>query len=292
MKLAVVVPFLDEEQHIGTLLRSLSVQQRRPDRLLLVDDGSTDRSPEIAAEFAARSDYANLLRRPARPPERDRMVRAQELKAFEWGLERLDAEYDVIAKLDADLSLPPDFLTEIERQFQTDPRLGMAGAHVSERAPDGRLIRHRCPPEHVAGATAFYRRECLEEISPIPAILGWDTIDEVRARMCGWRTASVAIPSGDPIHLRRMGSYQGVLRGYRRAGLAAYAYGARPLHVLLAAVNRMRERPAVLCGLNYLVGWAWAALRRAPRAEAGLRAFVRRENTERMRAMVAARGRA
>jgi glycosyltransferase involved in cell wall biosynthesis len=39
LRLAVVVPFLDEERHLGVLLSSLEGQRRRPDRLLLVDDG-------------------------------------------------------------------------------------------------------------------------------------------------------------------------------------------------------------------------------------------------------------
>jgi hypothetical protein len=292
VKLAVIVPFLDEQDHLGELLDSMAAQLRVPDRLLLVDDGSGDGGPRIAAAFAERCSYATLVRRPARPPERDRMVRAHEWRAFEWGLAQLGEEYDVVGKLDADLRLSPGFLAEIERQFELDPGLGMAGAFLSSEMGNGVFVRHRCPPEHVEGATAFYRRRCLQEISPIPAILGWDTIDEVRARMRGWRTASFPIPTGDPVHLRRTGSHDGLLRGYRRAGLAAYVYGADPLHVLLAGAQRMRDPPRLLCGLNYLAGWTLAALRRSPRAEPELRRFVRREHRRRMQGLVSLRSRA
>jgi poly-beta-1,6-N-acetyl-D-glucosamine synthase len=292
VRLAVIVPFLNEEEHLGELLDSMASQLRAPDRLLLVDDGSGDGGPRIAAAFAERHPYATLARRPARPPERDRMVRAHEWRAFEWGLARLGEDYDVVGKLDADLLLSPGFLAEIERQFDRDPKLGMAGAFLSSAMGDGVFVRHRCPPEHVEGATAFYRRRCLQEISPIPAILGWDTIDEARARMLGWRTTSFPIPSGDPVHLRRTGSHDGLLRGYRRAGLAAFVYGAHPLHVLLAGVQRMRDPPLLLCGLNYLAGWVLAALRRSPRAESELRRFVRREHRRRIRGLVSLRSRA
>jgi hypothetical protein len=289
MKIVVIVPFLNEEQHIAVMLDSVSAQQRLPDHLLLVDDGSSDGGAQIAAEFVRRNPYATLLRRPVRPAERDRMARAHEWRAFERGLASTERDYDVVAKLDADLKLSPGFLAELERQFEADPWLGIVGAHVSAEGPDGELVRQRCPPEHVEGATRFYRRRCLEAIWPIPPILGWDTIDEVRARMCGWRTASVAVPSGDPVHLRRVGSYDGVLRGYRRAGLAAYAYGAHPLHVLLAGASRMRDRPIPVCGLHYMAGWALAALRRVPRAEPELRRFVRSEHRLRMRSLVLGR---
>jgi glycosyltransferase involved in cell wall biosynthesis len=290
MKLVVIVPFLNEEDHIGTLLASIAAQQRLPDRLLLVDDGSTDSGPALATEFIETAGYAELVRLPRRPPERDRMVRAHELRAFESGLALAD-DYDVVAKLDADLELPPDFLAELERQFEADPRLGMAGAYLSAAGEDGTLRRQRCPPEHVEGENTFYRRECLADIWPLPPILGWDTIDEVRARMKGWRTSSVSVPSGDPVHLRRMGSHDGVLRGYRRAGLAAYAYGAHPLHVLLAGIDRMRETPRVVAGLNYLAGWLMAMIRRVPRAERELRRHVRAENRQRLRRLRPAAGR-
>jgi hypothetical protein len=288
MRLVVVVPFLNEEEHLGSLLASVACQQRPPDELVLVDDGSSDRSPEMAAAFARMHPYATLLRRPRRPAERDRMVRAHELRAFEWGLAQT-AGWDVAAKLDADLQLSSDLFGEIERRFEADPRLGIAGAYLSALDGEGRPRRQRCPAHHVEGENTFYRRACLEEISPLPPILGWDTIDELRARMAGWSTASFAMPGGDPLHLRRMGSHDGILRGFRRAGLAAWAYGAHPLHVLGAGVVRMSEWPRLLCGLHYLAGWALAAARRAPRAEPGLRRFVRDEQRRRLRRRLPAR---
>jgi glycosyltransferase involved in cell wall biosynthesis len=294
MILVAIVPFLDEEEHLPSLLATIERQERLPDSLVLVDDGSSDRSPAIAREFARRHPFATVLHRERRPPERDRMVQAPELKAFTWALDQVP-QWDVAGKLDADLALSTDFFAEIERRFAADPGLGMGGAYLAARDEHGRPQRQRCPPTHVEGENTFYRRACWAQIAPLPAILGWDTIDEVRARMHGWRTASFAMASGDPLHLRRMGSHDGLLRGFRRAGLSAYAYGAHPAHVLLAGAARMADRPRVLCGAHYLAGWGLAALRGAPRAEPELRAFVARENLGRIRAVarqrLAARGR-
>ncbi len=281
-KLVVVVPFLNEEDHITRMLASLARQERLPDRLVLVDDGSTDGSPDLAADFVTRSPYATLLRRPVRPAERDRMAQAAELEAFQWALAQVSEPWDVVGKLDADLEATPDLLAEIERRFESDSRLGMAGAYLSVMK-NGAAWPHRCPPDHVEGATRFYRRECFDQVSPLPLILGWDTIDEVRARLHGWRTQSFPMPSGDPLLLRRTGSHDGVLRGFRRTGLAAYAYGAHPLYVLGSALVRSRERPLLLGGMNYLFGWAGAALTRQPRAERPVRRRVRRENISRLR---------
>ena len=42
LRLVVVVPFLDEADHLPVFLASIEAQQRPPDELLLIDDGSTD----------------------------------------------------------------------------------------------------------------------------------------------------------------------------------------------------------------------------------------------------------
>ena len=290
LQIAIVVPFLDEGEHLPVLLESMAAQRRPPDRLMLVDDGSSDGSAAIAARFAAGHEYARVVRRPRRQPERDRMARAHEWRAFTWGVEQIAGRWDVVAKLDADLRLAPDLLAEMERRFVTDPRLGIAGAFLHEPLADGRLQRQRCAPGHVEGPNRFYRRACLEAISPVPPILGWDTIDEVRARRLGWRTQSFALPRGQVLHLRRMGSHDGTLRGYRRAGWAAYASGADPVHLIAAGLARTRDRPLVACGAAYLLGYAAAALRREPRAEPTVRAHLRREQRARLVALV--RGRA
>jgi biofilm PGA synthesis N-glycosyltransferase PgaC len=289
LRLSVIVPFRDEAEHLPALLTSIEAQRRPPDELLLIDDGSTDGSAECAARFAAAHSYARFERRPARGPQRNRLADAQALRAFLWGLERAGIQWDVIAKVDADVCLSVNLFAEIEWRFAADSRLGMAGAYLSQVGPDGTLRRQRCPADHVEGPTRFYRRACLEQISPIPAIVGWDTIDETRARMRGWRTRAIELPTGDPVHLRRMGSREGVLRGYRRAGRAAYAYGSDPVYLLAAAAVRLRDRPVVACGAAYLAGYVAAAVMRAPRAEPGARAYQRRAQRVRLAARLGGR---
>lgn len=282
--LVIIVPFRDEERYLETLLDSVACQTRLPDRLVLVDDGSVDASPQKAARFVKQHAWAVLLRRPHRPRERDRLLKASVWQSFLWALEQVEVDYDIVAKLDGDLRLSPDLLETIEQHFDDDPRLGIAGAFLSARDRRGHFGREHHPVFHVRGATKFYRQSCYEEIAPIPAVLGWDTIDEVKARMNGWRTLTFEIPSGDSEHLRPTGSLDGALRSFRRYGLAAYVYGAHPLFVLLAAVYRLGKWPWMLGGVNYAAGWLSGALRRYPRADPEIRAFVRREQLGRVAA--------
>lgn len=282
MYIVAIAPFLNEEAFLPAFLESIEGQTRRPDRLLLVDDGSTDASARIAGEFAARHDWAHALQRPVREQRGDRLSRAAVLVAFKWALAQVDEQWDVAAKLDADLQLTPRTIETIAEQLARRPDLGLAGTYLSEVGGDGVLGRLRIRPEHVHGATKFYRRECYEAISPMPAILGWDMIDEIKAGIAGWSTQSFAMPDGDPLHMRLRGGHDGLLRGFRRWGEGAWAMGEHPLHVVLHGFQRMSDPPRVIGGLNYIVGWISAALHRAPRAEPEVRAVVRRGQLQRI----------
>jgi hypothetical protein len=282
MRLAVVVPFLNEAEHLGRLLASIDAQERRPDELLLVDDGSRDESFAIASAFSDEHPYARALRRPPREDAGDRLARAAELVAFRWAVEQLSDQWDVVAKLDADLELPPITFGYLLDRLAEDPRLGLAGTFLTEDGPEG-LHRITIPERHVHGATKFYRRACFEQIAPIPAILGWDTIDEATAQMHGWTTRSFALPGGDPLHLRPRGAYDGTLRAHRRWGECAYAFG-EPLGVsVLLGLRQLADPPRVTGSINYVAGWLGAALRREPRAAADVRASVRRDQWARVR---------
>jgi poly-beta-1,6-N-acetyl-D-glucosamine synthase len=282
MILAVVSCFLNEERYLRRCLDSLVAQTEPPDELLLVDDGSSDGSAELAEEFAAAHSWARALRRPSQPPQRDRLARAGVVQAFTWALDRLDSEWEVLGKLDADMELTPDVLATVRREFTQDASLGMTGPRISEPDSSGAAVRKPCGPDHVEGSTKFYRRACFEQVAPLPPFLGWDTIDESRARLHGWSTRSFEAPGGDPIHMRPMGALDGGLRARRRWGRCAYAYGAHPAHVLAYGGWLALRPPYVAGGINYVAGWAGGAIRRAPRAEPELREFVRRDQWRRL----------
>src|SRR5207248_2614173 len=160
---------------------------------------------------------------------------------------------------------------------------GIAGCFLSARHPDGSLRREVHPVEHVRGPNKFFRRACFEQIEPLPEILGWDTIDDLRARRYGWRTTSLEPPSGDSIHLRPTGPREGRRRAYRGWGLCAWGWGAHPLNVVLGAIYRFRQRPYLIAGLSYLWGYMHAAMRRAPQVDTETKRYARQEARRRIR---------
>lgn len=278
-----MIPFQNEERHLAGLLESLDGQTRPFDAMLLVDDGSTDRSADVAAEYARSRPDVELMQRPHRAPGRDRLARAAVAVAFQWAVDQMEDPWDVLAKIDADIRLTPRTVGAIEHALRDDPLLGCVGPYVSEPDASGRLRRLYVRPEQVTGGAKFYRRQCWEEISPLLPIMSWDVLDVYRARVRGWRTASIEPPDGDPVHARPMGAHDGRLRAYRRWGLGTYQLGEHPVHTLLRGARHLRDEPPVLGAANFLLGASMGALRRAPRAEPEVRAYIREDQIRRIR---------
>jgi glycosyltransferase involved in cell wall biosynthesis len=105
---AVVLPFFNEERFLGATLASLAAQTRAPDRIVLVDNASTDGSLDIARAFAAANPAFNVdVRREAR---------AGKASALALGLSDLRAGF--VATCDADTYYPPDYLARAEALFE------------------------------------------------------------------------------------------------------------------------------------------------------------------------------
>jgi hypothetical protein len=54
MRLAVIIPCYNHARYIGAAIESCLAQTRRPDRIIVIDDGSRDDSPAIIRSFADR----------------------------------------------------------------------------------------------------------------------------------------------------------------------------------------------------------------------------------------------
>ena len=248
-RLVVISPCRDEERFLPLTLKSVTAQTEPPALWLIVDDGSRDATPELAARYASEYPWIKLLRRSRAGP---RQLGPGVVAAFNAGLGYLAAEpFDVIAKLDCDLEFEPACFARILDLFD-DPRVGLAGGTTFLKMGD-QLVSERYAPYHVGGQTKFYRRQCFADIGGLQPVYGWDIIDETDARRHGWLTRS------DPgiviIHHRLQGSSFGAWRGRLIWGQGAYAIGSHPLFAVARGLFRMAERPWLLGGLAFIWGF-------------------------------------
>ncbi len=264
LALVAVSPARDEEVTLERTIDAMVAQTRRPRRWIIVDDGSTDRTAQIAAEAAKRHDWIRVIRREDRGFRR---LGGGVIEAFDEGLRSADVDYDFLAKVDVDLEFPPTYLETLMQYFETDPELAAASGKVY-LAADGTLVENFMVDEMVAGQFKVYRRRAFEAIGGFVREVMWDGIDFHRARLEGWRTRSIDDPNLRITELRAMGaSDRSIYRGRLRWGRGQWFMGSSPLYVLASGAFRMRERPYVIGGLLIVLGYLWAALRGDPRYE-------------------------
>lgn len=295
-RLLLVSPVRNEAAHLELIADAVARQTRLPDMWVIVDDGSTDRTPEILARLAERIDFVKVVdatKSPSRGPVKDRLATAAAPRTFNVGLNSVAWQsFTHIAKLDGDTELPPHYFERLLGEFARDPELGLAGGLYADPDPDGNgdgWKTMRLPVEyHVPGTLKCYSLACFQAIGGVQERLGWDTIDETYARMRGFRTR--ALPELIAHHHRPWGSADGTLRGRARHGRCAYIVHFTLPWVTLRAFKVACRRPRGLSGLAFLYGYVSSAVRRVPRVEdREFRGFVRRELRERTRRELAGR---
>jgi len=284
--LLVVSAVRDEEAHIERTAAALQRQRRQPDLWLVVDDGSSDRTPQLLAALRVRLPFMRTLSMPqCGKRARDGLAEAREIAGFDYALASVHwRSYTHIAKLDGDIELPGDYFDQLLARFARDPLLGLAGGVYAERCRGGRSWRVQSVPNehHVAGALKCYTRECLVAIGGLQERLGWDTIDETYARMCGFRTRS--FPDLIAFHHRPWGSASGRLRGRARHGACAYITHYPLPWILARSLKVALARPRGLSGAAFVAGYLHAAALRVERVpDKSYRSFVRHELRGRLR---------
>lgn len=127
MNISVCITTFNEEKSIGALLDSLLVQTKKPDEIVVVDGGSTDRTIEIINHYQKRDGRIKLLK--------EKCCRA---KGRNLGVEI--AKNEIIAVTDAGCIARPDWLKNLTEPFineEVDISAGfyrMVGATPLQRA--------------------------------------------------------------------------------------------------------------------------------------------------------------
>lgn len=124
---SVIVPTYNGTQFLGTALESVYRQTLPPDELIVVDDGSTDRTAELAEKLAIKSPIPMQvvrLRRNSGGPARPINVGIRAARG------------QLIAVLDQDDVFEPHRLEEHVAALQEDPSLALVASN-SARMEDG-----------------------------------------------------------------------------------------------------------------------------------------------------------
>lgn len=225
------MPVFNEEKYIQKTLTALTQQTLKPAQIVVVDDGSTDASPEIASKFSG----IQLVRLP-----KEKTAMIERVPAVLNAGSRLLKEFDYLAILDADTIVEPGYYEKLAAKLQNDRKVGIACGKLAGRAQTG-LMFGLIP--YVYGCNRLYTRECWLRINsgdvimkPVPV---WDFYHNICAEMLGFSTQRY-----DDIQswaLRPPGYRKAFFNGYISYQVGYYGY----FLLLRAARNR---KPSLLAG--------------------------------------------
>lgn len=286
---ALITPCRNEADYMRRTLDSVVAQQDTPALWIIVDDGSTDATPQILAEYAALHDWISIVPKPDRG---HRAVGPGVIEAFYFGMDQLEmTDFDYICKLDLDLDLPRTYFSGLMDRMEANPRIGTCSGKPWFTGAGGRRISEKCGDEMSVGMTKFYRVACFREIGGFVREVMWDAIDCHKARQLGWIACSWDDAELQFEHLRPMGSsQQNVLTGRMRHGFGQYYMGSDFLFFTASCVFRMAHPPYIIGGAASWWGYVRAALKGSPQQQdSELRAFIRQYQR---RALIAGKSKA
>ncbi len=272
----IITPVKDEEKHIEQTINSVLNQTIKPVKWIIVNDRSTDRTGEIINKYESKHSWIKGIETKANSP---RKMGGQ--VALMHGLDSINVnDYDYFIRMDGDVTFEKDFFEKIFKRFEENQKLGIASGvcYVQE---NGKLVEEKNPHFHTRGPLKIYRKECYNEIGGLDPNEGWDTIDEVKANMLGWKTQN--FPELKVIHLRKTQTASGALTGQKYKGRVSYYTGYHPLFALLRSFRVMYKKPYILGGLSMLSGFLEGYIKRLPRVnDPALISYLRKQQMNRL----------
>jgi glycosyltransferase involved in cell wall biosynthesis len=247
-KLAVIIPAYNEEAGIAEILdRVLSIKPGLETvgvagpEVIVVDDGSKDRTPEIVKS------YSNV-----------RLIRHQKNRGYGGALKTgfANAEGNLLSFLDADGTYPPEHFPELCKKILAgaDIVVGSRMAGAKSEMPKTRrlgnlifarlvsIIGNRKITDSASGMRVF-QREVLERMYPLPDGLNFTPVMSTRAIHEGLKMVEVPIPYSERVGRSKLNVVKDGVRFLNSIVLTALSYN-----------------PVRILGLLGLAGVAFAAV--------------------------------
>ncbi len=258
MKYVIVTPAFNEEKYISETIDSVLSQTILPLLWTIVDDGSTDQTADIIKRYAAQYHWIRYVNRTK---DSRQSYYASNVFAIREGIKYLQSiDYDYIAVLDADISLPADYYQKIEEIFSHEPQLGITSGNCADLI-DGKLKKHLYDRRSCAKAIMVFRKQCFDQIGGfVPMIYGGeDTCACFQARMHGWKTWAfheLLVSHNKPLGT---GPSNNMLKIRFRQGICDWGLAANPLFMTIKCLRRcFKESPFIVSGIARFAGFVYA----------------------------------
>ncbi len=258
MNYYIVIPSHNEEAFISFTLQSLVEQTVLPNKIVVVNDNSTDDTAKIVLEFARKHPIISLVNKTS---DAIHLPGSKVIQAFQAGFETLDENYDIIVKADADLIFPSNYFETILKHFQSDATIGMVGGFAYIEKNGAFILENLTDKEHIRGAFKAYRKECFKQIGGLKPAMGWDTVDELLCKFYNWKIITDVTLKVK--HLKPTGANYNKTARYKQ-GEAFYSLGYGFFITIIASAKLAMMKKKPLLFLDYINGFFKAKSAKKP----------------------------
>ena len=258
MKYYIIIPTYNEEKFIALTLQSLVDQSVLPSKVVVVNDGSTDKTEEIIQTFVKKHSFISLVNKTS---EAIHLPGSKVIQAFEKGLEALDDNYDFIVKADADLIFPSNYFETICKHFKSDTKIGMVGGFAFIEKNGEWILENLTDKDHIRGAFKAYRKETFKQIGGLKPAMGWDTVDELLCKFYNWKV--VTDESLQVKHLKPTGANYNKTARYKQ-GEAFYSLGYGFWITTIASLKLAMLKKKPFLFFDYIQGFLKAKSAKKP----------------------------
>jgi glycosyltransferase involved in cell wall biosynthesis len=249
MNYYIVIPTYNEEKFISLTLQSIVEQTVLPSKVVVVNDGSTDKTEEIVKSFVEKYSFIAAVNNKS---DAIHLPGSKVIQAFQKGLETLDDNYDIMVKVDADLIFPSNYFETIIKHFQSDERIGMVGGFCYIEKNGEWILENLTDKDHIRGALKAYRAATFKQIGGLKPEMGWDTVDELLCKFYNWKV--VTDQSLHVKHLKPTGASYNQAARFKQ-GEAFYSLGYGFFITAIASLKLAMRKGKPLLFIDYIKGF-------------------------------------
>ena len=252
----------NEGENLPKLIQAVAEQTIKPVLWVIADDGSTDNTPEIIKEAMRKYKWIQSIRLNSKNNIRDIGIHLSwvMMKVTKFATEYCKArriDYEYIGNVDGDIIIERAFFEKLMKEFEKDPKLGIAGSGTQYVKGD-KIIQPEGNEEEPSGGDMLIRRECFEDCGGIQLSCCWDSVLKAKARLRGWKTKRFE-------HVKALETrIPGSENYWKRAihtGRSAYQLNLHPLHVMIKFLKMLFKKPHYW-GIAFILGYLFSLIKR------------------------------
>jgi cellulose synthase/poly-beta-1,6-N-acetylglucosamine synthase-like glycosyltransferase len=219
VRYSIITAARNEEKYIFKTLESVVKQSLLPIEWIIINDGSTDKTSELIASYAVQYPWIVQVDLVDFKPE-IKSTGGRISHILNIAARALKSDYDIIAKLDADIEFNASFIEKLLAEFSKNEKLGIASGHLIF---EGKKESVDYNGNTIRGAVMLIRKEVFREINGFFETKGSgeDTIMSIAARYYGWTTKTFPVYFN---HLKSEGTrhslfYESYITGFYKGSI-------------------------------------------------------------------------